>query len=272
MPEGETFSFYLDSPINKASQFETYIAKEVIGKIDQTYRTVARKKSRVISGLSMGGHGALYLSGRHPELFAAAGSISALIELYMDSLSPIPAFSGLRSGEITLRLLNDDNVPAVLAELRGLPDEADLREEIQTNYMPTYWHGRRSNFGFAAYLHGELAGFSLLSVDDWYELSGSTGADTLLHMRGRGVAPGSKPHLFYLAFQLLGLHRVETGHRISNVASQRSIQKTPGFVLEGRSRESGRNEAGEFEDELLYGILRREWQHLYDPAAVEVLL
>ncbi|MCA8829589.1 alpha/beta hydrolase [Hymenobacter pini] len=90
MPEGETFSFYLDSPVNKASQFETYITKEVIGKIDQTYRTVARKEGRVISGLSMGGHGALYLSGRHPELFAAAGSMSGALDLSISNrkLSP----------------------------------------------------------------------------------------------------------------------------------------------------------------------------------------
>jgi ribosomal-protein-serine acetyltransferase len=189
----------------------------------------------------------------------------------MKSLPPIPVFSALRSGELTLRLLNDDNVPAVLSELRGLPDEEEMSEEILTNYLPAYWHDRRINFGFAAYLRGELAGFSLLSIEDWHELKASTGADTLLHMRGRGVAPGSKPHLFFLAFQLLGLHRVETGHRVSNVASQRSIQKTPGFVLEGRSRESGRNEDGKFEDELLYGILRREWQDLYNPAVVEVL-
>jgi hypothetical protein len=33
MPEGETFSFYLDSPVNKGSQFETYITQEVIQKI-----------------------------------------------------------------------------------------------------------------------------------------------------------------------------------------------------------------------------------------------
>ncbi|OWP62317.1 esterase [Hymenobacter amundsenii] len=80
-PEGETFSFYLDSPVNKVSQFETYITQDVIGKIDQTYRTVARKEGRVITGLSMGGHGALYLSGRHPELFAAAGSMSGALDL-----------------------------------------------------------------------------------------------------------------------------------------------------------------------------------------------
>lgn len=81
MPEGETYSFYLDSPTNKESQFETYITKEVIQKIDQTYRTIAEKKGRVITGLSMGGHGALYLSTRHPELFLAAGSMSGALDM-----------------------------------------------------------------------------------------------------------------------------------------------------------------------------------------------
>jgi putative tributyrin esterase len=81
MPEGETFSFYLNSPVNKGSQFETYITEEVIQKIDKTYRTVNDKKGRVIAGLSMGGHGALYLSAKHPELFCAAGSMSGAVDM-----------------------------------------------------------------------------------------------------------------------------------------------------------------------------------------------
>jgi putative tributyrin esterase len=81
MPEGETFSFYLNSPVNKGSQFETYITEEVIQKIDKTYRTVNDKKGRVIAGLSMGGHGALSLSAKHPELFCAAGSMSGAVDM-----------------------------------------------------------------------------------------------------------------------------------------------------------------------------------------------
>ncbi|MDR6843708.1 alpha/beta hydrolase-fold protein [Flavobacterium granuli] len=81
MPEGETFSFYLNSPVNKGSQFETYITEEVIQKVDKTYRTVNDKKGRVIAGLSMGGHGALYLSAKHPELFCAAGSMSGAVDM-----------------------------------------------------------------------------------------------------------------------------------------------------------------------------------------------
>ncbi|HET9824771.1 MAG TPA: alpha/beta hydrolase family protein [Chitinophagaceae bacterium] len=81
MPEGETFGWYLNSPLNKQSQFESYVIDDVIGKIDKTYRTVKDRKGRVITGLSMGGHGALYLSGRHPDLFCAAGSMSGAVDL-----------------------------------------------------------------------------------------------------------------------------------------------------------------------------------------------
>ena len=80
-PEGETASFYLDSPVSPNSQFETYLTREVLPKIDQTYRTVADRKGRVIAGLSMGGHGALYLSARHPDLYCAAGSMSGALDL-----------------------------------------------------------------------------------------------------------------------------------------------------------------------------------------------
>lgn len=81
MPEGETFGWYLDSPVDPTNKFETYITKEVIQKIDNTYRTVKSNKGRVITGLSMGGHGAMYLSSRHPDLFCAAGTMSGAMDM-----------------------------------------------------------------------------------------------------------------------------------------------------------------------------------------------
>jgi S-formylglutathione hydrolase FrmB len=47
MPEGETFGWYLDSPYDATNKFETYITKEVIQKIDNTYRTVKDKKEEL---------------------------------------------------------------------------------------------------------------------------------------------------------------------------------------------------------------------------------
>jgi S-formylglutathione hydrolase FrmB len=37
---------------------------------------LANRNGRAIAGLSMGGHGALYLAFKHPDVFAAAGSMS----------------------------------------------------------------------------------------------------------------------------------------------------------------------------------------------------
>jgi S-formylglutathione hydrolase FrmB len=90
LPEGEVFSYYIDSPVEKKSQFESYIIKDVISKIDNSYRTNRSPKARSISGLSMGGYGALYLSARHPDLFCAAGSMSGALNPDMMSWKLTP--------------------------------------------------------------------------------------------------------------------------------------------------------------------------------------
>ncbi len=92
-PEGERLGGYLDSPVKKDNKFETYLTKEVISKIDNTYRTIRDRKGRVITGLSMGGHGALYLATRHPELYSAAGSMSGALDLDTKHWNIEPAFA-----------------------------------------------------------------------------------------------------------------------------------------------------------------------------------
>lgn len=80
-PDGDPTSYYFDSPLVPTSQFETFISSELIGKIDNTYRTIREKKGRVIAGLSMGGHGAMFIASRHPDLYAAAGSMSGVMNI-----------------------------------------------------------------------------------------------------------------------------------------------------------------------------------------------
>ena len=75
-PDGDSSSWYIDSPVDKSSQFETYIAKEVTAFIDQNYRTIKKPQARAITGLSMGGHGALYIALKNPGIFGACGSMS----------------------------------------------------------------------------------------------------------------------------------------------------------------------------------------------------
>lgn len=79
--DGGTASWYFDSPVNTAIKYETHISKEVTYFIDSAYRTIADKKHRAITGLSMGGHGALYIAWRHADIFGAAGSMSGGVDL-----------------------------------------------------------------------------------------------------------------------------------------------------------------------------------------------
>lgn len=74
-------SYYYDSPMLDSVRYETYMVAELIPHIDKTYRTIAKKESRAITGLSMGGHGAITLSAKHPELFVAAGSMSGVMNI-----------------------------------------------------------------------------------------------------------------------------------------------------------------------------------------------
>ena len=71
-PDGGSTSWYYDSPIDPAYQYETHVAEECVQYMDQNYRTKANRGSRAISGMSMGGHGAMYLAIRHPDTFGTS--------------------------------------------------------------------------------------------------------------------------------------------------------------------------------------------------------
>jgi len=79
--DGNIDSWYWDSPVDKNSQYETYITKNLIFLVDKFYPTIPDKKARAITGLSMGGHGALWLGFRHTDLFGAFGSICGGVDI-----------------------------------------------------------------------------------------------------------------------------------------------------------------------------------------------
>lgn len=80
-PDGGFSSWYFDSPVDSSMRYETYIAKEVTSYIDAHYATVRNPSGRAITGLSMGGHGGLFLGLRHTELFGACGSMSGGVDM-----------------------------------------------------------------------------------------------------------------------------------------------------------------------------------------------
>ena len=80
-PDGGEGSWYIDSPLDSSSQYESFITKELVPIIDQNYRTISHKNGRAITGLSMGGHGALYLAFRNQDIWSAAGSMSGGVNI-----------------------------------------------------------------------------------------------------------------------------------------------------------------------------------------------
>jgi S-formylglutathione hydrolase FrmB len=80
-PDGGYGSWYWDSPVDPQSQFETFVSKELVAFVDSKYKTIKDRNGRGITGLSMGGHGALYLAFRHQDVFGAAGSMSGGVDI-----------------------------------------------------------------------------------------------------------------------------------------------------------------------------------------------
>lgn len=131
-PDGDPTSYYFNSPLVQTSQFETFIASELIDKIDNTYRTVRDRKGRIIAGLSMGGHGAMFIACRHPDRYAAAGSMSGVMNINTATWKVPAEFAKSRAENF--------------AKLLGPPKEGDapypgytmvtLADQLKTNNLP----------------------------------------------------------------------------------------------------------------------------------------
>ncbi|MDB5051287.1 MAG: xynZ 1, partial [Fibrobacteres bacterium] len=74
-PSGGGQTWFLDAGVFASYSMnpDSYIIKELIPHIDSTYRTIADRGSRVISGMSMGGYGAWHFAFKYPELFCYGG-------------------------------------------------------------------------------------------------------------------------------------------------------------------------------------------------------
>lgn len=80
-PDGNYDSWYIDSPVRDDYRYESLITKKVIPFVASNYRVIKSPNGRAICGTSMGGHGALTILCRNPELFCAASSISGILDL-----------------------------------------------------------------------------------------------------------------------------------------------------------------------------------------------
>lgn len=99
-PDGKN-SWYWDSPSQPDVRYETFISDELVEYIDKHYKTVADPKGRAITGLSMGGHGAMWNALRHSDVFSAAGSTSGGVDI-----RPFP-----KNWEMSTQLGDKDKYP-----------------------------------------------------------------------------------------------------------------------------------------------------------------
>ncbi|NLD61167.1 hypothetical protein GX645_01775 [Candidatus Sumerlaeota bacterium] len=82
LPNGDYKGWYVDSPLIKEYQYDSLVAKDVVAEIDQRYPTIAKREARAVAGLSMGGHGAITLAEKHPDVFCSASSLSGVLTLH----------------------------------------------------------------------------------------------------------------------------------------------------------------------------------------------
>jgi len=80
-------SFYINSKDGKV-RYEDFLLQEFFPFIEKRYRAAPGRAYRGISGVSMGGYGALHLAFRHPELFSAVSAHSAAL------IEKLPNFLG----------------------------------------------------------------------------------------------------------------------------------------------------------------------------------
>jgi S-formylglutathione hydrolase FrmB len=155
-PEGRR-SFYVNSA-DGSVRYSDFLLQEFMPAIESKYRIRSGRASRAISGISMGGYGALHFAFAHPELFSAVSAQSAALMAespkQLDAASrigvPILAVLGPVFGNpIDIRHWDENNPPALAKK-----NAASLRK------MAIYFNcGQNDNYGFekgAAQLHDEL--------------------------------------------------------------------------------------------------------------------
>jgi S-formylglutathione hydrolase FrmB len=155
-PEGRR-SFYINSA-DGSVLYSDFLLREFLPHIEGKYRIRTGRAGRAISGISMGGYGALRLGFAHPELFSAVSAQSAALitesprELDAASQTGSPLVGVL--GAVFGKPINvphwNDNSPFVLAK----------KNAVALRKTAIYFNcGQDDNYGFekgAAVLHDEL--------------------------------------------------------------------------------------------------------------------
>jgi S-formylglutathione hydrolase FrmB len=155
-PEGGR-TFYINSA-DGSTRYSDFLLQEFIPLIETKYRVSKGRNNRAISGISMGGYGALRFAFAHPEMFSAVSAQSAALITESPRELDTAARSGAPLGKLLAAVFGNpidaqhwkNNSPFVLAQKNA----ATLRR------MAIYFNcGQDDNYGFekgAAALHEQL--------------------------------------------------------------------------------------------------------------------
>lgn len=156
-PEGRR-SFFINSA-DGSERYSDFFLQEFMPRIESKYRIRVGRSGRAISGISMGGYGALRLAFAHPELFSAVSAQSAALitetpqQLDAAANTGSPLLAVLRpvfGRPIDVRHWNENNIFLLVK-----------RNSVALRRLSIYFNcGQADNYGFEkgnAALNGELS-------------------------------------------------------------------------------------------------------------------
>lgn len=128
---------YAESTADQVNNWEDHIINDVIGHVDENFRTEARRAGRAIGGLSMGGFGAMSLALRHPDMFVSVSSTSGALSYARDRAADIAAGApppARRSAENSPELARADAFISRIIDIPGFSTQ-DERNPEGTDFM-----------------------------------------------------------------------------------------------------------------------------------------
>ena len=136
-------TFYINSRDGK-SRYEDFLLQEFLPGIESRYRARTGRSNRAVSGVSMGGYGALHLAFRHPQLFSSVSAHSAAI------IDKLPVFAApTPAGDVRARVLGGTfgSPPDLAFWERNSP--LTLAREANLSGLKIYFDcGDHDDFGF----------------------------------------------------------------------------------------------------------------------------
>lgn len=153
-------SFYINAQDGK-ERYEDFLVQEFLPFIEKRYRALPGRANRAISGISMGGYGALHLAFRHPQLFSAVSAHSAAL------IEKLPVFLGGAAPESS-----QPNRARIFGGVFGSPPD------------PAYWNQQSPiTLARAANLAGLKIYFDCGDQDDYGFDAGAAVLDQVLTAR-----------------------------------------------------------------------------------------